>query len=82
MLLGKTKALGFPFAAKASIIGPPGYLSPNILAVLSKASPAASSIVSPITRISRGESQSTNWVCPPETVKHKKGKLGFGSSIR
>ena len=43
---------------------------------------AASSIVSPITRISKGESQSTNWVCPPETVKHKKGKLGFGSSIR
>ncbi len=41
---------GMPCAASAASCGPPGYGRPIILAVLSKASPAASSRVSPSSR--------------------------------
>ena len=46
--IGKLKRRGFPPRANLSIIGPPGYGMPKILADLSKASPAASSLVWPI----------------------------------
>ena len=45
--LGKSYFSGFPFFAKTSICGPPGNSIPKSLAVLSNASPNASSIVVP-----------------------------------
>ena len=44
---GKSYLSGFPFAAKISICGPPGNSIPKSFAVLSNASPKASSIVVP-----------------------------------
>ena len=44
---GKLYLFGFPFFAIISICGPPGNSIPKSLAVLSKASPKASSIVVP-----------------------------------
>ena len=44
---------GFPFLANLSISGPAGYPRPRIFPLLSKASPTASSMVSPITLISK-----------------------------
>ena len=80
--LAKTKAFGLPFCANLSKSGPPGYGSPNNFEILSKASPAASSMVSPSIIISAALLHLTICVCPPLTVKHKKGKLGLGSSIK
>ena len=68
-----------------SINGPPGYFKPKILADLSKASPTASSIVSPKTSISKWFVTFTICVCPPLIVKQIKGKGGillFSSSIK
>jgi len=45
--LGNLKKFSFPFFAYSSTFGPPGNSSPKSLAVLSKASPNASSIVVP-----------------------------------
>jgi len=45
--LGRAYFFGLPFFAYISICGPPGNFIPNNFAVLSKASPAASSIVVP-----------------------------------
>ena len=39
-------------------------------------------IVSPIICWLVGLLHNTIWVCPPLTVKHKNGKLGFGSKIK
>ena len=47
------KALGFPSFARLSISGPAGYPKPSNFPLLSNASPTASSIVSPITVISK-----------------------------
>ena len=47
MGFGKSYLFGSPFFAKISICGPPGNSIPNNLAVLSNASPKASSIVVP-----------------------------------
>ena len=44
---GRINLLLSPFLARISISGPPGNSTPRILAVLSKASPNASSIVVP-----------------------------------
>ena len=44
---GKSYFLGSPFSAKISICGPPGNSIPKSFAVLSNASPNASSIVVP-----------------------------------
>ena len=44
---GKSYLFGFPFFAKISICGPPGNSIPKSFAVLSNASPIASSIVVP-----------------------------------
>ena len=38
----------------------------------------ASSIVCPTISKSKELFTNTIWVCPPETVKHKKGNEGFG----
>ena len=45
---GKLNLLGSPFFANTSICGPPGNSMPRSFAVLSNASPNASSIVVPI----------------------------------
>ena len=79
---GNLNAFGLPCFAYLSTNGPPGYGSPSSLADLSNASPAASSIVWPITSSSEGDLHKTICVCPPLTVKHKKGNYGFGSLIR
>ena len=44
---GNSYLFGFPFLARISICGPPGNSIPKSFAVLSKASPNASSIVVP-----------------------------------
>ena len=44
---GNSYLFGSPFSAKTSIIGPPGNSIPKSFAVLSNASPNASSIVVP-----------------------------------
>ena len=62
------------FWASFEIIGPPGYPSPKILATLSKHSPAASSLVSPINLYFPISFIRISWVCPPETTKHIAGK--------
>ncbi len=79
---GNLNAKGLPCWAYLSTRGPPGYSKPSNFADLSNASPAASSMVSPTTLIFKGLSTRTICVCPPETVKHKKGNLGCGSSIK
>ena len=47
MGFGRLYLFGFPFLAKISICGPPGNATPKSFAVLSNASPKASSIVVP-----------------------------------
>ena len=75
-------ALGFPSIAAFSIAGPPGYPNPKILAPLSNASPAASSLVSPKSLYSSNASTCHNCVCPPDTSKQMKGNLSEGSAIK
>ena len=66
--LGKLIAVAFPVVAKRSNSGPPGNGKPNNLAILSKASPAASSMVAPMTLISFVTSSTFKIdVCPPLT---------------
>ena len=56
--------------------GPPGNPRPSTRAALSKASPAASSLVRP-TRMKRPwPSMRIKSVCPPEAIRHSKGKPG------
>ncbi len=63
---GRKKRLASPRAASSSTAGPPGYGSPSSLAVLSKASPSASSSVVPSRTYSPTPSTATIWVWPPE----------------
>ena len=78
----KGKRSVLPSLANLSINGPPGYGKPISLAVLSKASPTASSCVSPMTSMSSADFTQTNCVWPPLTVRQRKGKEGLGSSIK
>ena len=55
------------------IAGPPGKPNPQYLESLSKASPAASSIVLPRSSYLPHSSTKTICVCPPETNKERKG---------
>ena len=68
---GKLKAWGSPLSAFFSTTGPPGYPKPIILAVLSKASPGASSIVPPRRVKEDGPFTITNWQCPPDAINIK-----------
>ena len=66
-----------PSRAARSMCGPPGNGSPSTRATLSKASPAASSIVEPRLRtswVTSGTSSSEE--CPPETSI---ARVGSGS---
>ena len=68
--------------ASASIAGPPGYPRPRKRATLSKASPAASSIVVPSSSNSVGESHRYRAVCPPEQTRAAAGySIGSASSV-
>ena len=71
---------GLPALESLSICGPAGYFKPITLPDLSKASPAASSKVSPKTCMSKGLFTLTIWVWPPEIVSAKKGKSGLSLS--
>ena len=65
--LGNSYFFGLPFFANSSIFGPPGNSIPSNFAVLSKASPTASSIVVPNLLYLPKPWTLKNWVWPPET---------------
>jgi hypothetical protein len=77
---GKSKRRALPTAASFASSGPPGYGSPNNLADLSKASPAASSRVSPSTAYEPGVATSISIVCPPDTSSARCGNGGASDS--
>ncbi len=79
MVRGKLQARGSPPSAAFWIRGPPGKPRLRMLATLSKASPAASSIVAPSTLMSSGLRTSSSEVCPPLTTRATAGQ-GSGSS--
>ena len=68
---GKSNFVGSPFFANTSICGPPGNSIPSNFAVLSNASPAASSIVVPSLLYFPSPSTHKNWLCPPD-IKSKR----------
>ena len=70
---GKRKRPGRPWSARRASSGPPGYGSPSSLAVLSKASPAASSRVSPSSRYWPMPRASISSVWPPDTSSARCG---------
>ena len=74
----KKLIVGLPPAASFSRFGPPGYGSPKTRAILSNASPAASSLVPPMTSNSVYPRTATSEVCPPLAAKHKNGGLSSG----
>ena len=59
---------------------PPGYGRPSTRAVLSKHSPAASSLVAPRTRMSVYPRTSTSMVFPPEMARQRKGGSSSGKA--
>src|ERR1035437_8871982 len=73
---GNAKAFESPSRASASSAGPPGNGSRSSRAVLSNASPAASSRVFPMTRSEVGDATSTSCECPPETSSARNGYSG------
>ena len=70
---GKLKRLALPCLASFWISGPPGYLRPMSLATLSKASPAASSLVWPTNLYCPWFFMRISSVCPPETMRQRAG---------
>ena len=70
---GKSYLLGLPFFANTSICGPPGNSIPKSFAVLSKASPKASSIVVPNLLYLPSPWTFKNCEWPPEINKSKYG---------
>ena len=64
---GSAKRRGSPPTAARSTAGPPGKPSPSSLAVLSKHSPAASSMVVPSRVKSPGPRTVRSWQWPPDT---------------
>ena len=68
------------FAASAESAAPPGYGAPRRRAILSKASPAASSIVPPRRCMAPSCSIRTSNVCPPETTSPIAGSVGASTS--
>jgi hypothetical protein len=75
---GKVTYARSPPVATRSICGPPGNGSPRTRATLSKASPAASSIVAPsgcTSQVTSGTSSSDE--CPPETSRAIVGSANF-----
>src|SRR5450759_1539736 len=74
---GNATKAELPSVATRSTCGPPGNGNPRILATLSKASPAASSMVLPSDRTSWVTSGTSRRLeCPPETSK---ALVGSGS---
>ena len=73
---GNLTISGRPCSASCARTGPPGYGRPSSLAVLSNASPAASSSVSPSKRYSPTPVTRISWLCPPETSSAMKGNFG------
>ena len=72
---GKSKLFSFPNFANVSILGPPGNSIPKILAVLSNASPNASSIVVPNLLYFPTPSTDKNCECPPDINNNKYGNF-------
>ena len=70
---GKAILCGSPSAAFLSMAIPPGYPSPRSLAILSKASPAASSRVAPIHSYCPKAGTLKRWVWPPLTIRAQWG---------
>ena len=66
--------------AKRANAGPPGYPKPRIFAVLSKASPTASSNDWPNILYLPIPITSTRRVCPPETRSATNGNFGSDES--
>ena len=72
---GRLYLFGSPLEAKISICGPPGNSTPSNFAVLSKASPNASSIVVPSLLYLLRPSTLRYCVCPPDISKKRYGKF-------
>src|SRR5512132_1198056 len=70
---GNRIAFGSPSRASRSSAGPPGKPSPRNRAILSNASPAASSTVCPRSSYRWGSGMCTSIVWPPETTRHTAG---------
>ena len=79
---GRSTFFGSPPSDIFCIAGPPGKPNPQNLDNLSKASPAASSMVEPKRLYLPHSSTKTICVCPPETSNDKNGGSMFGCSIR
>ena len=70
---GSGRPAGCPTRRRATDAGPPGYGKPSMLATLSNASPAASSMVPPNGRNSKGSRQWYRLLWPPLTIRPTQG---------
>ncbi len=77
---GKRMRLASPCVAAACTAGPPGCGNPNRRAVLSKASPGASSMVPPKRVNFSGLWATKNWQWPPDTSNIRYGKATWSVS--
>ena len=78
---GKANAAGLPPRAARSISGPPGYPRPSRLATLSKASPAASSVVPPRSSLLERALATIKAGMPPRNDQsHARKDLAIGIS--